>query len=261
MLRPWRSPLRDALEALSADAAGRPAPAPAVLEGLPDPVHRYFAFAVPAGAAPVRCMRQEQRGAVRAAPGARWLPYTARLYATADPPGFVWHARAGPSRWAGVEVLDRYRLGVGETRVRLLGVVPLARTSGPEAGASALVRWLGEAATIPTALLPGPHLAWEPVDAASARAVLRVHGHAVSAVFTFDEAGQRLRIDSDDRYRDVGGRPVRTPWTGYFHRFTEVSGFRVPTAGISVWRPAGERAFAAVRLAIEAIRYGAPERK
>jgi len=227
-------------------------------ESVPPPVARFLRYVIPDGFPVVQRVVARETGRLRLASDSPWHAFSARHEATAEPPGFTWDARVRMG-FLRARVLDRYADGLGETRVRLFSLVPAGRSAGREVGASALVRWLGEAAIIPTALLPGPYLAWEPVDDVSARAVLRVHGHSISAVFTFDEAGQRLRVDSDDRYRDVGGRPVRTPWTGYFHRFTEAGGFRVPTAGVSVWRPAGERAFAVVRLRIESIEYDLSE--
>jgi hypothetical protein len=49
--------------------------------------------------------------------------------------------------------------------------------------------------------LVGPNIAWEPVDASTARARFTHRGHAITATLFFDAHGRLVNFESDDRSR------------------------------------------------------------
>jgi hypothetical protein len=100
--------------------------------------------------------------------------------------------------------------------------------------AGALLRYLAEAAWLPTALLPVSGVRWEPVDDSTARATLTDRGTTVSMDVHFSAGGEIQRI-SALRHRDVNGTPVLTPWVGRFSSYARVEGMMVPTEGEVGW--------------------------
>ena len=236
----------------SPSSAARATPStfsPRQLEGLPTPVARYFLFALQAGQPLVRAARVEHYGTFAAQPDA-WERFTSVEHFRVRPPAFVWNASIRIGRlpsMLGVRVRDGYLNGEGTMYGAVAGLVPVADQQGtPEMAAGALARYLAEAVWFPTALLPGnagAGVTWTPLDDRTARATLVDGLVSVSADFHFSPRGEVLRI-SGERYRDVAGRGVLTPWDARLREYTRRNGMMVPTYGEVAWRlPEGRQAY------------------
>jgi hypothetical protein len=197
------------------------------LETLPEPVRRYLELAGAVRAPPVRSVRLRHGGAFRPSLEGSWLPIRGEQYFAADPPGFVWwgRVRLAPGLW--IDARDRSLAGEGNMRIMLASTWTFADTRGPEMDRGALQRLLGEMVWFPSTLLDDRYVGWTPADDASARAALRVGGREVTVMFRFGPDGLPSGV-TVDRYRDVGGRGVLTPWTGEVGDYREVDGLRVP---------------------------------
>jgi hypothetical protein len=118
--------------------------------------------------------------------------------------------------------------------IRAASTWTVADVRGPELDQSALVRLLGELTWMPTALADPRYVRWAPVDDASARATLRVGGREVSATFRFGADGMPATFEAD-RYRDLGGRSVLTPYVGRYAGWRDVAGMRLPDRVEASW--------------------------
>lgn len=220
-------------------APGDAAPlySPALLDGLPAPVARYLAFALTPGQRVVRRARVEHAGEFRPRPGA-WSPFTSVEHVAVRPPGFVWDATIRMLPLAPVRVRDGYLDGEGAMRASAAAIVPVVRRRGTrEMAEASLMRWLAESPWYPTALLPAPAgagVAWTPVDDRTARATLADRGVTVSVRFHFGASGEVVRT-SAERYRDVDGTPVLTPWVGHMGDYARMHGMMIPMAGEVEW--------------------------
>ena len=208
---------------------------PALLDGLPPPVARYFQFALAPGHLLVRRAQISWTGEFRTQPGSKWRPFTADQQFTTDPPGFLWDAKIHMAPLVTVRVRDQYIAGKGLTFAKLGALIPVANQSGtPEMAAGALSRYLGEAAWFPTALLPSAHLSWSAIDDSSARATLADGATRVSADFRFAPTGE-IRQVTMQRFRDVDGRGLLTPFQGQYAQYRRVNGMMVPGTGEVAW--------------------------
>ncbi|MBX6363979.1 MAG: hypothetical protein IRZ00_08940 [Gemmatimonadetes bacterium] len=238
----WRRATERTVARLAAAAqsrrARRPAAttfSPAQLEGLPPPVARYFAFALPEGQPRIRAARIRWSGEFQIRPGGGWRPFTADQRFTTVPPGFVWNAEIHMMPLVPVRVRDSYVAGQGAMLGRLGGVVRVVDEGGtPEMAAGALVRWLGEAAWFPTALLPGEGVRWEAVDDSTARATITDGLTSASAEFHFAPGGEITRMTAL-RYRDVNGTGVLTPFEGIYRDYARREGVMVPLSAEVAW--------------------------
>lgn len=202
---------------------------------LPAPVARYFAFAIPDGQPRIRVARVRWAGEMRLQPGAEWSPFTAEQQFTAAPPGFVWDARVRMIPVMPVRVRDSYVAGEGQMLGRIGGVVNVVNEGGTrEMASSALVRWLGEAAWFPTALLPGDGVTWRTVDDSTALATVTDGNIQVSGEFHFAPTGEMTGMTAV-RYRDVNGTGVETPFEGRYHGFERRQGVMVPKSAEVAW--------------------------
>jgi hypothetical protein len=216
---------------------------------LPEPLQRYFRFVLPEGQARIGSARLKLAGMMRADKNKSWMKIESEEYVSCHPPGFIWHAVAKllPLLW--IEVCDCYYGGKGEMRVLLMSLKKLAASSGREMDQSSLLRWLSEAVMFPTALLPGEHLTWKPIDSKSAKAVVRNGELTASAIFYFDKRGAIRKVVTADKYRDFKGKPEKAVWIGYFHNYQRKSGILVPTEVGATWKlPRGNLNYARFKL-------------
>jgi hypothetical protein len=185
------------------------------LVGLPASVVRYFEFALTPGQPLIRTARIEHEGEFRSSLDAPWSPFTSVQHFSADPPGFVWDAKIRMSPVVTVRVRDSYLEGDGSMRASVAGLIPVVNAWGrTDLASGALHRYLAESVWLPTALLPGRGVTWEPIDDNSARATLTDSGVSVSLDFRFNEKGEVVSVYTPARYRDVDGKGVPTPWEG-----------------------------------------------
>lgn len=234
---------------------------PEMTAGLPEPARRFFAFAIAEGA-PLHIVAEiGMTGELSLGqPGrAQTMPMRARQLLAA-PHGFVWRAEASARmlRMAGSDALGPER---SWSRFRLFGLIPVARAGGTADHArSAFGRLVAEALFwTPAALLPGPGVDWQAVDADTARVTLRrgdleqavdirigADGEPLEAVF------QRWSDANPDR------RWQLQPFGGVLSDYRTFDGIRVPT------RVEGGNFFGTpdyfpfFRARVEAVRYPPP---
>jgi hypothetical protein len=101
-----------------------------------------------------------------------------------------------------------------------------------------------------------PSIAWEEVDATSAKATMSYGGVAASAIFVFNEQGDLITMVAE-RYHDASGG--YQTWATPLSEYGEFDGIRIPIAGEGVWQLSGGD-FAYIRPRITAIEYNRPER-
>jgi len=207
------------------------------LRELPDPVARYFTFALTPGQPFFRRARVDQAGRFRTGDrNAPWRPFTAVEHFTTVPPGFVWDARIRMAPLLVVRVRDGYVAGSGAVLGKLAALVTVADQHGrPELNAGALHRYLAEALWFPTALLPRAGVVWDAVDARTARATMTDRATAVSLEFQFGAQGEIVSAYTPRRYREVNGADVSTPWHCEYRRYAPVHGVMVPLEGEVAW--------------------------
>jgi uncharacterized protein DUF6544 len=229
----------------------RPVAEPGAHPDLPAPVRRYLEVTRYFQNPGLETAVLRQRGALRPAPGKRWLPFEAEQAYAVEPPGFVWLARGRLAPLVQLLARDAFVGGTGNMRINLAGLFTVADALGPELDQGAGLRYWGEILVFPE-VVTSPYLRWTPVDERSARLSIAQGGLATSAVVEFDAAGY-VRALHADRYRDVDGKGVLTPWSGHFREWRGVRGRAFPTRWDSVWHlPEGD--FEAVRVEVVDVR-------
>lgn len=125
------------------------------LEGLDEPVRRYFEFSLGQGVRPADSYRLKMKGWIRAG---TWMPFAAEQWL--DGLDFEWVARVPARRLPVLEVTDRFRNGSGGTAGRLFGRFQTFSDESPGAARSAAMRAVMEGTLAPATLLPGRGVAW-----------------------------------------------------------------------------------------------------
>jgi len=158
---------------------------------LPEPARRFLLRSITPGALLARSVELSMEGTIVLDPQREPIPMRAEQV-LAPPAGFVWSARTfgGMMRISG---FDRYGRGEGEMRWKLFGLVPVMRADGSDVTRSAAGRLAMEAVLLPSSLVPGSGVRWEPVDQDRARFILTVGGETVSTTIEVDPDGRPLR--------------------------------------------------------------------
>jgi hypothetical protein len=119
----------------------------------------------------------------------------------------------------------------GWTRFWALGLIPVARSGGtPDHRRSAFARHVSEAVFwSPAALLPGPGVIWQGVDADTARVTVSKDGLVQSVDLTVDPEGRATAVRFD---RWTNANPARVwrlqPFGGTLSQERDFQGFRLP---------------------------------
>lgn len=209
--------------------------AAAVPTDLPLPVARYFARVLPPGTPPIVEARLEQEAEFFV--GGGWKPLRASQTFIGEPPAFMWDARITMTAGLPVLVRDSYIAGVGTMRGEVAGALAIVNQSGDRLlDEGALSRFVAESVWLPTVLLPGEHVRWDPVDERHARLQFTDRGLTVTLRVAFNDAGDIEEIHVADRPREENGRYVRTPWTVRCRDYATFDGIRVPVACAVEWQ-------------------------
>ena len=203
---------------------------PAMVADLPEPARRYFLFTIEGGA-PLRtvaeiAMTGELGLGTKNEPD--YMPMAARQILAGEQ-GFVWMLRAG-SGLMRISGSDGYVDGEGWTRFWLSKLIPVARVSGgSDVARSAAGRAIAESVFwTPAALLPGPDVVWEPVDADTARARVTHRGHVHDLDLTVAADGRPASVLIRRWSRENPERAWRLqPFGGTVEEIMAVDGHRL----------------------------------
>jgi len=175
---------------------------PALLVGLPDPARRYLAAALAPRALPARSVRLTMTG--RFLLGTRWRPLDATEVLA--PGGLVWRADIAAGGLP-VRVYDTLGPEGAAMRAWAMTLVPVARADGADVTRSAAGRVAAEMIWLPSGLLPGPGVAWEQVDADTARFRVTVADTPLAVDLTLAPSGRPTAV-SMQRWGDPDGDGV-----------------------------------------------------
>lgn len=238
----WERATTDGWETLQASGTGAPmsaasggtADVPSGVE-LPPPVARYFDRVLQVRGRRVARAILRHEGEFALKPN-EWKPFTSRqLYVTA-PRGFLWDATIRMLPLVHIRVRDSFIRGRGATTAALGGAISIVDVGGSgDMAAASLLRYLAEAAWLPTALLPGDGVAWSAIDDSTARVTLVDGALRLALDVHFGTTGGIERV-TGLRGREVKGRVIPTPWEGRFsEELLTVEGMRIPASGEVAW--------------------------
>lgn len=203
-------------------------------EQLPDPVARYFRFALKEGQSIVKTTKIKHTGKFNL--NDKWIPFESTQHFSSNPPAFVWDADMRMNSLANVRIRDSYLDGKGSMHGEILSLVTIVDAHDkPRINEAALQRYLAEAVWFPTALLPSENLKWSAIDENRALATLTDSGTTVSLEFRFNEQGENTGVFTPNRFREVNGEYVPTPWEARVWNYRERGGIMIPSEGEVEW--------------------------
>lgn len=206
----------------------------AELERLPAPVRDWLVASGSVGRNRIAKVRLKQRGELRTAPSASWMPARAEQYFSIDPPGFVWRVDATMFGVLPIVGRDKYVNGHGHMLIKAASLVSIVDAADEKIDQGSLLRFLGEMVWFPSAAL-SPYLTWQEVDATHARVTMRHAGLSVSAVYAFDARGRVAGMRAE-RYLGDGAQAKLMPWLVSCTEWGTFDGIEVPIRGDVAWQ-------------------------
>ena len=201
---------------------------PAVLDGLPEPVQRYFRFAIAPGTRLFPLAEIDMQGDF--GPGSRDAPNYAPMVARqilCAPHGFVWQMSSGL-----ISGSDGLGPDGSWTRFRLAGLVPVARAGfSDDHRRSAFARAVAEAAIwAPASVLPGPGITWQAIGPDTARLTFASAGAIQSVDLTLAANGAPVAMVMP-RWSNANPQKIWQiqPFGATLGGFRDFHGFRLPT--------------------------------
>jgi hypothetical protein len=218
------------------------------LKELPQPVQRYFKYALKDGQPYLSQLRLKHTGHFKTGQGKDWVDIKGEQYFTAQPPGFVWIGKT-----KAFNARDSYVSNKGNLSVYLLGFLRIVNSQGTTIDQAELLRWLGESVWMPTNLLPGEHIQWTAKDEHTAKVTFDWQGQSVFYIVHFSEEGQIARMETE-RYMD---EDRLEKWEGRLSDYQVVYGMNVPCTIEASWLlEEGEHTYA--RFHVQTFEYDVP---
>jgi hypothetical protein len=165
-----------------------------------------------------------------------WMPAEVWQYNSALEVARIFHMRID---FAGVVPMvgrDTYLRGKGIMHGKLLGVVTVARSHGPETDISELVTYLNDAVLMAPSMLLRPNTSFAAVDDHAFDVTLVDAGQTVTARVFLDDEARPVNFSTTDRWGDFPGGLVRAEWTTPIEGWEPDGDRFIFTGGSAVWQ-------------------------
>jgi hypothetical protein len=220
------------------------------LADLPPPAARYLRAMGVVGRLRTWSFRAHFVGRFRRRVDQPWMPMDAWQYNSAVEVARLFRMRLTAARVVPMWGWDTYRDGTGRMLGKALGLVAVADGSGPEFDIGELTTWLDDAVLMAPGMLLDARITWTDVGEDSFRVSVTDAGRTVGGEVFLDDDGRPRDFRTEDRWADLPGGPVRTPWSTPVHGWTVVDGRPRITRGSAVWHlPGGDFTYGEMTLA------------
>lgn len=203
---------------------------------LPEPVKRYFTYCGFIGKPQMTNARIDWEDVhIILNPGKRWIPLECYQFNSVPEPARIVYMK---SRFAGFipfEGRDKFQNGEGNMLIKLLKFITIDDNKGKEMNISALVTLLPEVLLVPACVLQY-YIKWSAIDSNSAKAIIKFNGIEVSGIFHFNDLGEYIRFDTNERYQAAGKSKYKNvSWSVTMSDYTEKGGIKFPAFLTALW--------------------------
>jgi hypothetical protein len=185
-----------------------------------------------------------------------WMPAEVWQYNSALEVARIFHMRIDFASVVPMVGRDTYLGGKGIMHGKLLDLVTVAHTEGPETDMSELVTYLNDAVLMAPSMLLRPNISFAPVDDDSFDVTLVDSGQRVTARVLLNDEGRPVNFSTTDRYADLPGGLVRAEWTTPIDGWQQDGDRFIFTRGSAIWNlPAGPLSYLEFAMSPGSVRY------
>lgn len=238
---PWSYPHRYA--ALEREVLQAKAPTPDVTEAdlsaLPPVVQTYLRRVGVVGQPRVQSFRATWKAKIRSSPTSAWMEAPTVQVNTVEPAARVFLMDA-TMYGLPVKALHVYRDAQATMEVQVAELFKVADARGETMSRSETVTVLNDVCLLAPSALLGKAFSFSDATDRAVTVTYTNGPHTVSARLKFDETGDLVDFESDDRFQSTDGKTYANfPWSTPLHGHRVVGGLRVPTAGEALWHEPG----------------------
>jgi hypothetical protein len=224
------------------------------LAHLPSAVRRYLELTGTVGRPRVHNVHVTMHGQIRPSMDADWMEFEVDQHSFFDDPARLFLLRA--SR-LGVpfDAYHRYAGPSATMQVRVASLLQVVDARGPEMNRSETVTMFNDMCLLAPATLIDRKISWKELDSRTVAATFENASNTIAAVLSFNEAGELVDFQSDDRYLSADGKTyTKYRWSTPMRDYRDFDGRRLAARGEASWRvPEGE--FVYGRIEIRTIEY------
>jgi len=232
----FRNQYRAAVREGLARSVDMPLVTEADLQPLPAPVQQYLRYTGALGKPRVQNFRALFAGRFRNGFKSRWAPFRAEQYDFFDQPTrFFWMR----SSLFGLPAqgLHVFRDSIATMRIKVASLFRVVDAQGPQMNQGETVTLFNDLCLMaPACLIDTQRIHWSSAGPLDARARFTHGGVTISALLSFNQAGELTNFVSNDRFMsDDGQRYTSYPWSTPVRDYREIDGRRLPSYGEAIW--------------------------
>lgn len=215
------------------------------LDGLPEPVQRYFNYVLKDGQPYISTVRVTHNGYFKTDLKKGFIKISGEQYFSTHKPQFIWKGKTTLFTARDLFIDDN-----GGLMVTLFNVLNVVNAKGSHYDEGELQRWLAESVWFPTNLLPSDYVKWSAIDADVAK--LSFHYNAVAFDFRvrFNAIGEIIEMEGE-RFMTVDKKEI---WVCKMANYQERNGVKIPISDQAIWRlKEGDQAYA--KFEVQSITY------
>ena len=163
-----------------------------------------------------------------------WYEAIAEQYFTTENPAFIWTVDLNMLSFLKIKGRDKFVDGKGEMQMKMNSIINLGKETGEKMDEGTLQRYLGEMVWFPPAALKS-YVAWEEIDALTAKATMTYQGTTGSGVFYFNKDGDCIQF-SALRYKGNDPDAKRHEWIITVDEYAEFEGIKIPSKCQATWK-------------------------
>lgn len=203
---------------------------------LPEPVQRYFRYCGFIGKEKINHVKFVWDNVnFKMSPDKPWFKIKYEQYNFVSEPARLAYIYSTVFGIFPFEGRDKYLDGQGNMLGRLLKIVTLFNVTGAEINVSAAVTYLSETLIVPNCALQ-QYVRWEAIDKNHAKASIEYKGVKAEGIFTFNEQGEFMKFETDERYMDSGkGKSEKQKWTVEVSNYIDKNGIKIPSKAKAIW--------------------------
>jgi hypothetical protein len=213
-------------------------PAPPVTEtdlaSLPRLMQTYLRRVGAVGQPRVHNMRVHFNAQMRNSATSPWMQSTATQYEFFAPPARLFYMNAALFG-VPLDIFHRYIDSTATFQVRIASLFSMVDKSGPILTRAETVTLMNDIVVMAPAAVLGLPFTWETIGDRSVQATFTNAGNTVSAVLTFDAAGDLVGFLSNDRTQEDANGSRNLPWSTPISGYREVDGIRIGALGNANW--------------------------
>ena len=162
------------------------------LDGLPEPVQRYFNYVLKDGQPYITSVRLTHNGFFKTDLKKNFIKISGEQYFSAQKPQFIWKGTTSMFTARDFFIGDQ-----GGLIATLLNVYNIVDAKGSHFDEGELQRWLAESVWFPTNFLPSKYVSWSAIDGNSAKLSFHYNAVAFDFMVSFNAIGEITEIQGE----------------------------------------------------------------